>query len=335
MNVPQALEHANAFFFPELVYGSGFQAMDSERQKNEEAMATLREEFAKNDNPAFGYDIIRDLADRNRDLCDQMGIERLNNTRDSSLARGMSDDDLCGQVAALQRRKKATVIREVHGDRNNLGVAYVTKPIKGTVLGIDIETTDRYPDRGYIINVGFELMDLTPDAEPYDPEVHFCGIPGMYRERGVPLERIHHITWADLDGQTPFRENKALQAKILKLMKKYPYMAHNAAFEDSWFTLNLDGYAEARKAGATSAVSSTPRSRRCRASPARRRSRTGRAAAARCRRARTRCTRASTTPISCSRPCRPSSTRATASRWRSLDTRSTRQKCHTQSEDRR
>lgn len=249
MNVPQALEHANAFFFPELVYGSGFQAMDSERQKNEEAMATMREEFAKNDNPAFGYDIIRDLADRNRDLCDQMGIERLNNTRDSSLARGMSDDDLCGQVAALQRRKKATVIREVHGDRNNLGVAYVTKPIKGTVLGIDIETTDRYPDRGYIINVGFELMDLTPDAEPYDPEVHFCGIPEMYRERGVPLERIHHITWADLDGQTPFRENKALQAKILKLMKKYPYMAHNAAFEDSWFTLNLDGYAEARKAG--------------------------------------------------------------------------------------
>ena len=223
--------------------------MDSERQKNEEAMATLREEFAKNDNPAFGYDIIRDLADRNRDLCDQMGIERLNNTRDSSLARGMSDDDLCGQVAALQRRKKATVIREVHGDRNNLGVAYVTKPIKGTVLGIDIETTDRYPDRGYIINVGFELMDLTPDAEPYDPEVHFCGIPEMYRKRGVPLERIHHITWADLDGQTPFRENKALQAKILKLMKKYPYMAHNAAFEDSWFTLNLDGYAEARKAG--------------------------------------------------------------------------------------
>ena len=249
MNVPQALEHANAFFFPELVYGSGFQAMDSERQKNEEAMATLREEFAKNDNPAFGFDIIRDLADRNRDLCDQMGSERLNNTRDSSLARGMSDDDLCGQVAALQKRKKATVIREVHGDRNNLGVAYVTKPIKCTVLGIDIETTDRYPDRGYIINVGFELMDLTPDAEPYDPEVHFCGIPEMYREKGVPLERIHHITWADLDGQTPFRENKALQAKILKLMKKYPYMAHNAAFEDSWFTLHLDGYAEARKAG--------------------------------------------------------------------------------------
>ena len=32
-------------------------------------------------------------------------------------------------------------------------------------------------------------------------------------------------------------------------MKKIPFMAHNAAFEDSWFMFNIDGYAEARKAG--------------------------------------------------------------------------------------
>lgn len=249
MNVAQALEHANAFFFPELVYGSGFGAMDSERQKNEEAIATLREEYAKNDNPSFSFDIIRDLADRNRDLCDQMSIERLGNTRDTSLARGMSDADLCAGVAALQHRKASTVIREIQGDRANLGVAYVTKPIKGTILGIDIETTDRYPDRGYIINVGFELMEMTSTATPYDAEAYFCGLPALYAEKGVPLERIHHISWADVDGKTPFRKNKELQAKILKLMQKYPYMAHNAAFEDSWFMLQLDGYAEARRAG--------------------------------------------------------------------------------------
>lgn len=249
MNLDQALEHANALIFPEFLYGSGFSAMDAERKKNEEALAALREDYAKADNPTFSFDVIRELADRNRDLCDQIGIDRLNNTRDSSLARGLSDDDLCAQVAALQKRKKATVIREVHGDRNNLGVAYVTKPIKGTVLGIDIETTDRYPDRGYIINVGFELMDLGPDTEPYDSDVHFCGIPDVYREKGVPLERIHHITWADVDGKTPFRQNRALQGKILQLMKKFPFMAHNAAFEDSWFMLHLDGYAEARRAG--------------------------------------------------------------------------------------
>ena len=243
MNVAQALEHANALVFPEIVYCGGFSSMDAERQKNEEALATLREEFAKNDNPGFGYDVILDLADRNRELCDQMGIERLNNTRDSSLARGMSDQDLCAGVAALQKRKASTVIREVGGDRNNLGVAYVTKPIRGTVLGIDIETTDRYPDRGYIVNVGFEIMELTADAEPHDAEAHFCGIPDMYAEKGVPLERIHHIGWADVAGKTPFRQDKKLQAKLLRLMKKYPYMAHNAAFEDSWFTLHLEGYA--------------------------------------------------------------------------------------------
>ena len=48
MNVAQALEHANALVFPEIVYCGGFSSMDAERQKNEEALATLREEFAKN-----------------------------------------------------------------------------------------------------------------------------------------------------------------------------------------------------------------------------------------------------------------------------------------------
>ena len=249
MNLQQALEHANAFFFPELVYGSGFSAMDSERQKNEEALATLRDAWKNEENPGFGFDLIQDLADRNRELCDAMGIERLGNTRDSSLSRGLSDEDLCAGVGALQRRKGSTVMREIRGDRNALGVAYVTKPVKGTVLGIDIETTDRYPDRGYIINVGWELMDLTPDATPRDAKAVWCGIPSLYAEKGVPLERIHHITWPDLDGKTPFRQDKKLQAELLKLMKKYPYMAHNAAFEDSWFTLHLDGYAEARRAG--------------------------------------------------------------------------------------
>ena len=45
------------------------------------------------------------------------------------------------------------------------------------------------------------------------------------------------------------KQVKELQKQLLKLMKKYPYMAHNAAFEDSWFKIHLDGYAEARRAG--------------------------------------------------------------------------------------
>jgi len=249
MNVSQALEYERQPFIPMFIYGD-HGAMESERQKGEEALKVLETEyFTAEGDPGFDFATVRDLADRNRDLCDQIGEARLRNVTPATLSRGLSDADTCAAIGKMQKRTAASVMREIRGDRDALGVAYARKPIQGTVLGIDIETTDRYPDRGYIINVGFELMDLTPDAEPYDPEVHFCGIPEMYREKGVPLERIHHITWTDLDGQTPFRENKALQAKILKLMKKYPYMAHNAAFEDSWFTLHLDGYAEARKAG--------------------------------------------------------------------------------------
>ncbi len=90
----------------------------------------------------------------------------------------------------------------------------------------------------------------------------------------MPLADIHHIPWSDLDGKTPFREDAKLQKELLKLMKRYPIMAHNAAFEDSWFMLHLPelmkrypimahnaafedswfmlhlpGYAEARRAG--------------------------------------------------------------------------------------
>ena len=134
----------------------------------------------------------------------------------------------------MQKRTAASVMREIRGDRDALGVAYARKPIQGTVLGIDIETTGRSPERGYIINVGWEIMELTSDAVPHDAEAHYCGLPDIYRGEDVPLSNIHHITWDDIDGKKPFRENKELQQQLLKLMKKYPYMAHNAAFEDAY-----------------------------------------------------------------------------------------------------
>ena len=255
MNLAQALEHANAFAFPELIYGSGFQVMDSERQKNEEAIELLRDAFLKGTDrdgkkaPDFPFVIVSELADRNRALCDEIGEERLANLPGKNLERSLTDEDLCQGVAALQGRTKSAVVREIRGDRNNLASSYVAKPIKGTVLGIDIETTSRDPDRGYIVNVGWELMDMTTTAVPRDEQAFYPGIPEMYAEKGVPLERIHKITWDMVAGHTPFREDRELQKTLLRLMQTYPYMAHNAAFEDSWFMLHLDGYAEARKAG--------------------------------------------------------------------------------------
>lgn len=248
MNAQQALEYSMQPFIPMFIYGD-YDAMESERQRGEEALKALVDEWKANDEPGFGFDVILDLADRNRELCDQIGEARLRNLSSPMLSRSLTDADLCAGVGKLQGRAASVVAREVRGDRDAYAVAYVRKPIKGTVLGIDIETTGRAPERGYIINVGWELMDLTSTAEPREAEAHYCGLPELYREAGVPLNEIHHITWGDLEGTTPFRQDTQLHKTLLKLMKKYPYMAHNAAFEDSWFMLHLPGYAEARRAG--------------------------------------------------------------------------------------
>ncbi len=257
LKVQDALDYANSYYFPELIFGSGYEVMEAERQKGEDAMKTLDTDWRAADEPAYSYDLVRELGDRNRALCDAIGEARLRNVSSGFLSRSLSDDDLCAGIGAIQKRSAASVAREVRGDRNAYAVAYVRKPIKGTILGIDIETTGTAPERGYILNVGWELMDLTSDAVPRDGRAEYFGIPeDPYKTAGVPLENIHHITWADIEGKTPFRENKKLQAQLLKLMKRYPIMAHNAAFEDSWFMLHLDGYAEARREGKIAVVDS-------------------------------------------------------------------------------
>ena len=250
MNVSQALEYERQPFIPMFIYGD-HGAMESERQKGEEALKVLETEyFTAEGDPSFDFATVRDLADRNRDLCDQIGEARLRNVTPATLSRGLSDADTCAAIGKMQKRTAASVMREIRGDRDALGVAYARKPIQGTVLGIDIETTGRAPERGYIINVGWELMDLTSTAVPRDGEAHFFGLPeNPYKETGVPLENIHHISWSDIEGKPLFREDRELQARLLDLMTSHPIMAHNAAFEDSWFMMHLEGYAEARREG--------------------------------------------------------------------------------------
>ncbi len=249
MNVSQALEQANALFFPEILYCSGYQAMETERLKNEEAIEVLREAYFAEDDPSFSFDIVRELADRNRELCDEIGLERIGEAQGRNLARALSDNDLHRAVATLQGRTLREVLSETHGDKGALGAAYVSAPIAGTVLGLDIETTSRDPERGYIINIGWMFMELADGAEPYGAASYYCGIAPCYKEKGIPLASVHHISWDDVASEIPFRENKELQSELLGLLTTYPYMAHNASFEDSWLILQLDGYAEARKAG--------------------------------------------------------------------------------------
>lgn len=249
MDISQAIDCASAYVFPGFMTDD--EALAAERTKNEEALGVLRSAWAAAEpgREPCGYDLIRGLADRNRDVCDRYGTERLRNVSPSCLARGMSPADLIRAVATLQHRSVKQVQALAGADARDLNVAWVDAPVGGLVMGIDIETTDRDPARGYIVNVGLEFMTLAPKTRPHDAFAAYFGLPAMYAEKGVPLADIHKIQWPDVDGKTPFRENAQVQKAILDAMCAYPYMAHNAAFEDSWFMLHLDGYAEARKAG--------------------------------------------------------------------------------------
>ena len=249
MNLGEAIGHASTIFMPEFLFGVDDEMLLGERAANEEALRILIDEYFANPTPSFGFDLVIDLADRNRSLCDMMDPESVQADRSRNLSNHLSDDDILRGVAALQHRSVERVAKEIEGMNASKGVLYASKPAHGTFVGIDIETTSTSPDRGYIVNVGWELMELSELAQPTGANSLFCGLPDQYAETGVPLSEIHHITWENVADKKPFREDADLQKELLKVLKKHPFMAHNAAFEDSWFMLHLDGYAEARKAG--------------------------------------------------------------------------------------
>ncbi len=249
MNLAQAIEHANALVFPAFLTDD--LARTAEREKNEEAISLLTSAWmeAPLGSEPYPFDLVRNLADRNRELCDLIGEEKLRDLRGTSLSQHLSDDDLLRSAASLQQRNVAEVRRAAGPGLRDMGIAYTEATVSGSVVGVDIETTSRYPDRGYIINVGLQVVKLAPKGRASNSYSMYCGIPDLYASTGVPLANIHQISWKDLDGKKPFRQNAKLQKALLMTFETYPYLAHNAAFEDSWFMLNLDGYAESRKAG--------------------------------------------------------------------------------------
>ncbi len=249
MDLGQAIDHASALVFPGFVCDDA--SLNAEREKNEQALGVLLSAWreAPAGREPFSFDLVMSLAERNRDACDRYGTQRLRNVSPSCLARSLSPQDLVRACARLQGRPESQVAQVAGPDARDLAVAYVEAPVSGTVMGIDIETTERDPSRGYIVNVGLEFMEVGPHPRKHDSFSGYFGIPEMYERTGVPLADIHKIGWEDVRGRTPFRLDHKVQEALLAAMCAYPYLAHNAAFEDSWFMLNIDGYAEARKAG--------------------------------------------------------------------------------------
>ena len=131
MNVSQALEYERQPFIPMFIYGD-HGAMESERQKGEEALKVLETEyFTTEGDPSFDFATVRDLADRNRDLCDQIGEARLRNVTPATLSRGLSDADTCAAIGKMQKRTAASVMREIRGDRDALDVVELESGLGG------------------------------------------------------------------------------------------------------------------------------------------------------------------------------------------------------------
>ncbi len=249
MNLAEALKIAGAISLPGFLSDDAM--LEQERLQNEEALSLLVETWraAPLGQEPFSFDMVLTLADKNRALCDLIGAERLRDASSPLLGRRLSDRDLCRAVAWLQKRPVEDIVRAAGPDVRDLGVVYTEAPVSGTVCGFDIETTSRDPGRGYIVNVGIALMELAPKAKPQSSHEAYFGIPDLYAEKGVPLADIHHISWKDLAGKTPFREDGAIHKALLATFTTVPLVAHNAAFEDAWLTYHLPGYAQARKAG--------------------------------------------------------------------------------------
>ncbi|WP_181281233.1 DNA polymerase III subunit epsilon [Bifidobacterium callitrichos] len=150
------------------------------------------------------------------------------------------------------------------------------------VMGIDLETNGTEPARTYIIDVGFEYMnmrsprpadaptgyrydkDYYEDGDAYDQHHWSFGVTPEAARHGNPF--IIQLTGIDIkervgDSYPLFDEDPEAQAELLKRLTSQPFVAHMATFEHSFFMLNVKGYAEAYRNGHVTIIDTLPMSR--------------------------------------------------------------------------
>lgn len=151
------------------------------------------------------------------------------------------------------------------------------------VMGIDIETTGTDPARDYILDVGFEYMNMVSpkplnvmtgyryeqtyyeEGDAYGQARLSLGVPEHNAQHGNPL--ILSITGIDVctrgpqSGLTIFDEYPVAQQTLLYRLQQLPYVAHNATFEHNHFMLNVAGYAESYRNGEITIIDTLPMSK--------------------------------------------------------------------------
>ena len=140
-------------------------------------------------------------------------------------------------------------------------------------FGVDIETTGLNEYRDYVLDVGYEYMDVNP-SEPsivhsdavtdansmyaessYKPSGAYgagrqmFGMPDDRAKLGNPVAWLTGIEPDTVAGKVPFDEDLNAQHALLAKLESAPYVAHYANYEHKHFMANVDGYAEAYRDG--------------------------------------------------------------------------------------
>jgi DNA polymerase III epsilon subunit-like protein len=160
---------------------------------------------------------------------------------DIAWSQGRSIEDV---LLSLERRMDSGDDRRAAFSKEIVASPYVSH-----VVGIDLETTGLSPLRNWIIDAGWESIDLNGHEPTYDTERHQYGVPSKRTGLGNPSENITGINVHDLDGLSPLDADHEAQDRILHALTSVPFVAHNAKFEDSFFMQFITGYAEARRSG--------------------------------------------------------------------------------------
>lgn len=224
---------------------------------------------------------VGDIRDRTADILNERA-ERRDAARAQRAASSalMSQASLSGVGDASSGGASGVTPRRSANDWRN---AYLPGRGIDTVMGIDIETTGTDPARTYIIDVGFEYMNMVsprpsgfPSDYAYEQSNYTSGdaygqsrlsfgVTDSNAAVGNPF--IAKLTGIDVrergtaSGCRIFDEWPEAQAGLLQRLVQQPYVAHNATFEHSFFMLNVAGYAEAYRAGNIVIVDTMPMSR--------------------------------------------------------------------------
>lgn len=226
----------------------------------ERVMPTLRKEWMFDRDRRIGsYRLVRALAWCSRRLEDEIGYLEAIPAPDD-----LPHDPRADLLAWREENRKQTV-GNGNGDWRD---RYLPGRDVSEVIGIDLETTGLDPDRDYVIDSGWERMDMKggdgDDADdagmPYRDEGYApdgawgqrrrtYGVPPLRAAMGNPTEEISHLSADDLYGHTPLDEDQVAQRELLDALTSAPFVAHNASFEHRHFMSNVAGYAEAYRDG--------------------------------------------------------------------------------------